>query len=155
MPLTKPIGFDNFRTYSFIANDGSAFTFFRKASFSRIYDTEHKLFTGPSIASTSADADCIITTDEPHGFKVGQEVVFHGLTFPVVNVLDGQKVITSVPTTTTFTVGEDTTVEGATTGVGIVGVDIEARIPVAQYACVPGANCADDHPAAWEIPIVG
>jgi hypothetical protein len=155
MSRPKPIGFDNWKTFSFVSNDGSGFTFFRKASFSLIESSEHKLYAGPSIASTDADADCTITTDEPHGFKVGQTVVIHGMTSPASGVLDGSHVITEVPSTTTFKIGVDTTAEGATAGVGIVGVDIEARIPVANYCCVPGGLCIEDHPEAWEMPLVG
>lgn len=155
MARPKPIGFDNWKTFSFVSNDGSGFTFFRKASFSIIESAEHRLFVGPSIASTNSAADCIITTAEPHGFSVGQTVVIHGMTAPASGVLGGSHVVTEIPSATTFKLGLDTTSEGATSGVGIVGVDMEARIPVANYAVVPGGLCIDDHPEAWEMPLVG
>lgn len=115
----------------------------------------HKLYAGPSIASTNANANCTITTVEPHGFTVGQTVVVHNLPANVATVLNKAHVITAVPTTTTFQVGVSTVTEGATIGVGMVGVDLEARIPVANYCCVPGGLCIDDHPEAWEMPLVG
>ena len=155
MARPKPIGFDNWKTFSFVSNDGSGFTFFRKASFSVEVSSEHRLYAGASIASTSSAADAVITTDEAHGLVVGQAVYLYGLTSPVSGVLGGSHVITAVPSSTTFKLGLNTTTEGATAGVGIVGVDIDARIPVANYCCVPGGVCIEDHPEAWEMPIVG
>jgi len=155
MARPKPIGFDNWRTFSFVANDGSGFTFFRKASFSREVSTHHKLYVGPNIASTNANANCTITTAEAHGLMVGQSVVLHGLPSPVSGVLNGERIITAVPTTTTFQLGINTVTEGATTAAGMVGVDTEARIPVTNYAIVPGGLCIEEHGEAWELPFVG
>jgi len=150
MSRPRPIGFNNWKTFSFISNDGSGFTFFRKASFSVELSSNHSLFVGPSIASTSAAADAVITTTEAHGFYVGQSIYIKGLPSPVSGVLDGPFIITEVPTTTTFKVGVDTTGAGASSGAGIAGVDLNARIAVANYSCVPGGLCEEDHPAAWE-----
>lgn len=155
MARPKPIGFDNFKTFSFVLNDGSGFSLFRKASFSIEESSLHKLYAGPSIASTDANLDCTITTAEDHGFVVGQSIVIHGMTDPVSGVLNGPQIVSAVPSSTTFKVGVSTLTEGATTGVGIAGVDIEARIPVANYCCIPGDLCINDHPEAWEMPLVG
>ena len=207
MARPKPIGFDNYRTFSFVANDGSGFTFFRKASFSVEESSMHRLYAGASIASVAAAASAIITTAEPHGLHHGQAVVIHGMPDALATLLNGPHVIydvtassfkvtgdttnggsavtagsfvvgktyTVVTAGTNFTLigaassavgtvftatgvgsGTGTALEGLSTlGVGIVGTDIEARIPVANYAIVPGELCVGDHPEAWEMPLVG
>ena len=201
MARPKPVGFDNYRTFSFVSNDGSGFTFFRKASFSVEDGSQHRLYAGPSLASVGAAADAVITTDEPHGFHLGQTVVLHGMPDSLAALLNGPHVIFGV-TATTFKVAVDTsnadsvvaaadlvagvvytvaasgtpslgpvggvfTATGAETGtgtgraglsalgVGLAGIDIEARIPVANYAIIPGELCTGDHPEAWEMPLVG
>ena len=60
--MTKPIGFDNFKTFSFVSNDGSGFTFFRKASFTLTETGLHYVFAGPSIAAMSASSARTIAT---------------------------------------------------------------------------------------------
>lgn len=162
MARTKPIGFNNFRTFSFVSNDGSGFTFFRKASFSKEDGSKHRLYTGPSITSVSADASTpLVTTTENHGFVIGQTVVLHGLPnigsgYATPHPLLGAQVIASTPASNTFTVVGTLDTSGYATGaVGIVGVDIEAEILVANFACIPGGLCEDEYPAAWEIPLVG
>tara|TARA_R110000824_G_scaffold84400_1_gene210594 strand:- start:35 stop:499 length:465 start_codon:yes stop_codon:yes gene_type:complete len=154
MARPKPIGFDNWQTFSFVSNDGSGFTFFRKASFSLEVGGNHSLFAGASIASTDAATYCGITTDEAHGFHVGQTIYLHGLPSAVA-ALNGIQVITHTPSTTIFQVAVDTTSLGTTTGIGLTGADLEARIPVVNYCIVPGGNATEDYPEAWENPLVG
>jgi hypothetical protein len=208
MARPKPVGFDNYRTFSFVSNDGSGFTFFRKASFSVEVSSQHRLYVGPSILSVAAASDAVITTDEPHGFHHGQTVVIHGMPDALATLLNGSHVIFAVTAnsfkvtgdttdadsnvtggafvvgktytivtagTTNFTLigatssavgtvfkatgvgtGTGTALEGLSTlGVGIAGIDMEARIPVANYCIVPGDLCVGEHPEAWEMPLVG
>ena len=96
-----------------------------------------------------------IETAEPHGFHVGQSVMIHGMPAAVAAALDGPQVVTAIVSTTEFQIGVSTSGMGATTNVGIVGIDLEARIPTSNYCCVPGDLCINDHPEAWEMPLVG
>lgn len=213
MARPKPLGFDNWRTFSFVSSDGSGLSFFRKASFGVTVGGFHKLFAGPSIVSTTAHGtEPIITTAEPHGYAAGRSVRIHNLpgsTSGTANPLNGDRVITEIVSTTKFKVAADTdnaeaavtagsfvvgriytivsagstdftligaansavgtvfqaTGVGAGTGTalrgfstldsGIVGVDIEASIDDTKYSMVPGDLCINEHPEAWEMPLVG
>ena len=154
MARPKPIGFDNYRTFSFVANDGSGFTFFRKASFSIEGDGLHRLYAGASIAAVAGGAPSTVTTAEPHGLHNGQTVVIHGMPAGLA-LLNKSHVISGVSSTGFSVVGDAAMAGLSCTDVGIVGTDIEARIPVANYAIVPGELCVGDHPEAWEMPLVG
>lgn len=155
MARPKPIGFDNFRTFSFVSNDSSGFTFFRKASFSVVESASHRLYTGPSISTlTVTSSVASVTTPEPHGFHVGQSVRLHGLPLALA-ALNIELSVVAITSTTIFTVAAAGIANMTVAGVGMAGVDIEAGIPVATYAIIPGELCIADHPEAWETPLVG
>lgn len=153
--MTKPIGFDNFKTFSFVSGDGSGFTFFRKASFTITETGLHKVYAGPNITSVSSATDAVITTAEAHGFHTGQSIRLYGLP-ALMSALNTTHVIT-VLTTTTFQIDADTSGTAAVSGVGIAGVDLAVYIPEANYSVVPGANCMDSFVVvnAWDLPLVG
>jgi len=214
MARPKPLGFDNWKTFSFVSSDGSGLSFYRKASFGINTGGFHKLYVGPNLVSTSAHgSEPIITTAEAHGYKIGQVVTIHSLpNNPAggAHPLNGEKIITGILSATSFKVAGDTdnaespvtsgvfvvgrdytivsvgstdfvaehgasantvgvvftaAVVGTGTGTalrglstrgsGIVGVDIEASIDSTKYSMIPGDVCADEHPEAWEMPLVG
>ena len=155
MPATKPIGFDNFRTIQLISKDGSGSWMWIKASFAVEESATHKLFRGPYISATTAAANTLVTTVEAHGFHVGQSIRIHKMPSALAG-LNGLWVVVTIPSTTTFTVIFDSTTLGNTTAVkAMVGVDIDARLLVADYALIPGRLFIEDYPDAWEMPLEG
>jgi hypothetical protein len=161
--MNKPIGFDNWRTFFFVSKDGSNGKFWRKGSFVAREASQHKLYRGPSIAATNEAAAVTITTDEAHEFPVGKRVRISGMPDALAGLNagsdpvndNGEWVVLTVPTPTTFTVGFDSTGLGTTTGIGVVGVFVGDYIPADDYAMVTGRNCTDEYPAAWELPWEG
>ena len=154
MSAPKPIGFDNWKAHFFISKDGSGNKFWIKASFSAEVGAKHRLFRGPSIATTTAATNCVVTTDEAHGFHDGQLIRLHGMPGTLAALLNTEHVITWI-STTSFSVPVDTSLEPATTGVGIAGVDIGTEIPTADAVMTPGRLCIEDYPDAWEMPFEG
>lgn len=157
--MNKPIGFDNWRAFFFTSKNGSN-PFWIKASFC-VQEVDaggvnrYRLYRGPNILTTSAEASATIATTEPHGFRDGDTVRIHGL--PATHdVLNTSLVITAAPETPSiFTVAVATNVIGITAAVGMVGVDIGAAISVADWDMLPGRLCVEDYPAAWEMPWEG
>jgi hypothetical protein len=217
MARTKPLGFDNWRTFSFVSSDGSGLSFFRRASFGVTNGGFHQLFVGPSIISvTSHTTEPTIETNEPHGYAIGQSVRIHGVpnnpTGGSSSALIGPQVVTGIVSPTKFKVAANTSGEPArpimvtgpnfvvgetyviastggtsftsigasanTVGVtfvatdigtgitgtayraaeipiGTVGVSVEASIDSSKYSMIPGDLVINDHPTAWEMPLVG
>lgn len=218
MAKTKPLGFDNWRTFSFVSSDGSGLSFFRKASFGVTAGGFHLLFTGPSIVAV-ADIDgieALVTTGEAHGYAIGQAIYISGIpnnpTGGAASALVGNRVVTGIVSPTQFkvladasaepdrpvlvtgpnfvvgetyviastggtsftsigasanTIGVTFTASGIGTGItgtayraaeipiGVSGVDIGASIDADKYSMIPGDVCINDHPEAWEMPLVG
>lgn len=222
MAKNKPLGFGNWRTFSFVSSDGSGLSFFRKASFGITSGGYHKLFTGPSLVAVANDpgnsgVKTIVTTEEPHGYSIGQAVYFHGVPNNPSGGADSalvtaERIITDIVSPTKFKVLADTSAEPnrpvmvtgpgfvvgetyviVTTGgtsftsigasantvgitftatnvgtgitgtayrsaevpIGVVGTDIGASIESTKYSMIPGDLCINDHPEAWEMPMVG
>jgi len=153
MAKPLPIGFSNWKTH-FFANLAVANNFYIKGSFIGSDGTNYQVFRGPNIASTTAANPTVVTTSEAHGFHVGQTIQIEGMP-NAVSAMNASWVITAVGSSTTFTIGFNSTGLGTTTGRGIAGVDSGLKVPVANYAYTPGANCVDDYPAAHELPWEG
>lgn len=150
--MTKPIGFDNFKNFYIIpANGGDAIL--KKASFFKTISSLHRMFRGASIASTSAAATVVVTTTEAHGLPVGSKVTIDGMPNALAG-LNGEWVVLSAPTTTTFTVGFNSTAPGASAGSGIAGVDQGDYYPD-TYGITVGDNCVAAYGNAWDGPTVG
>lgn len=154
MSAPKPIGFDNFRAHFFVSRDGSGTKFFSKGSFAVVDSSMHKVFRGPDIAATTAAATITVTTSEIHGLHAGQTIRLHGMPVALA-ALNSEWVVLTVPSTTTFTLGYDSTADGTTAGVGVVGVAVPSYLPAADWSMTTGRLCVDDYPAAWELPLEG
>jgi len=152
--MTKPIGFDNWLSHNFISSDGSGKDFYTLGSFCLEDSGKFRVYRGPSIASTSAASACVVTTTEAHGLKTGQTVRFAQLPAAISSIMSGDLVVT-VLTTATFSVPVTTTSAGATTGLGIVGVDIGQSVSSSAFAYTPGMNCMDSVPDPWMRPWAG
>jgi hypothetical protein len=126
MPLNKPTGFDNFRVHKFTLKTDSGFEDrFILCSFAIDDAGKTKIYRGANITSSTAAAETVITTAEPHKLAPGDIVyiVDHARTSSGASssVRNGQKTVLATPSTTTFTLAVNTITEGAGTG-GIVGV---------------------------------
>lgn len=146
--MTKPIGFDNWLAFSFIFNSSER-DFTAIGSFLVNESTSYKLYRGPNIISTSADAECVITTAEPHGFFTGQSVRIYGLLSPLggLNIIH----VVTVLSTTTFSIPVDTTSEGTSGNVGaIAGIDAGLAVTSTGVTAIPGKNCMEAHATAVE-----
>ena len=100
-----------------------------------------KIQSGNSITVTSGIA--ALTDDNPHGLSIGSKVVISGAADPLLN---GFRVILSVPTTTTFTVTANSVVDGAdtnnpaidyhVTGLEVVKANSYSSAPAKPYIAV-------------------
>jgi hypothetical protein len=156
MSAPKPVGFDNWRTFYFISVDGSGNKVANKGSFCIEDDNKHKIYRGPSIASTTAANPVVITTAEPHEFQVGQSVRFHDLHASIASAFGAiEHVVTAVGSTTTFSVAVSTVGMGTTADLGVVGIDSQNSMKVANWDMLAGRNCKEDYPDPWETAFEG
>ena len=140
----KPVGFDNWRKHWFKQVGDGGDVPWVLASFFLNDSGEIKLYRGPNILSSTSGAGSVITTEEPHGLVVGQEIYIQGHSAE----LDGAKTITSVPNPDEFTTGDTTS---ATATGGIVGVRVPGYRPTANIAqVIVGDRFIDTYPEAWQ-----